>query len=359
MYFTLNGVTKTYDDNFIIAVNLLEEMNALNETLPSNELKITLDNTNGEFNMLNFQNMHEILASRPEIRLEFGLVIPATETIPESIEWVAMGTYFLNEWKNEKSAMTITLYGNDVFDMLSEVSYNNTVSNTLYNLAVDVLTKAGITNYLIDDSLKSLSAAFKERIDSRTALQHIGIASRAAVFQDRTGKVVIKPFTSLDGSSNYLSYAGQAWSVSGTAYPLVTTGAGMKYIDYDNMYEVPDISLEKSVYEVVISIYDGPTPRDVSYINTTINGKNGLSVRIDNPLITSSSLAASVADWIIKETNYNAIYKTNWRQNPILECTDVILVEDSFEAKKQTRIVKQEFIYEGYLMGNTESRGGI
>ena len=70
-------------------------------------------------------------------------------------------------------------------------------------------------------------------------------------------------------------------------------------------------------------------------------------------------MADKVAEWFIREINYNAIYTINWRQNPALECADMILVEDSFDAEKQTRIIKQEFNYKGYLEGVTESRGGV
>jgi hypothetical protein len=232
--------------------------------------------------------------------------------------------------------------------------------NNLYDLAVDILQKAGIVSYSIDNSLKNIPTnGFSERLDSRTALQHIGIASRSAVFQDRYGKVVIKPFTALDASSNYLTYCGQPLSYFGTVYPLVTNGFGMKTIDYDNVFEEPEVSLDKSIYEVVVNVYEATGTREIVRINTSINGKNGASFKIDNPLINTEELAVKVADWIIKESNYNAIYKTVWRQNPILECADVVLVEDSFDAKKQTRIYRQEFQYEGYLNGVTESRGGI
>lgn len=353
---TLLGTTNTYDDDTIMRMNILEEMSTLNDTIPSNELQLTLNNLDGAFNVLSYQNMQQIIASRPKVVVEFGLVISDTVT-----EWIPMGTYFLSEWKNDVGTKTITLTCNDVFNMLDAISYENTASNTLYNLAVDVLTKAGITSYSIDDSLKLITSNFTARLNSREALQHIGIASGSAVFQDRAGKVVIKPFTSLDASSNYLTYVGQSGLYAGVAgaYPLVTTGAGMKYVDFDNMYDIPEITLDKSIYQVVINVRVGDTTHEKVYTNTSIAGTNGASFNIDNPLIITDAMADKVAAWYIRESNYNAIYKANWRQNPILECTDVILVEDSFDAKKQTRIYKQEFKYEGYLMGITESRGGI
>ncbi|MCM3763440.1 hypothetical protein [Neobacillus niacini] len=362
IYFTLYGNTKMYDSK-IISLNLLEEMNTINNTLPSNELKVTLDNTAGDFNILNLSKQQEIIASRPKIVVEFGLDFEDGS----AIEWVPMGTYFLIEWKNETAAMSISLIGRDNLDMLSQVSYTPIAGSiTLYNLAVDVLTKAGITNYSIDDSLKLITTTgFSDRLDSRTALQHIGVASKSAVYQDRNGVIIIKPFKVLDQSSNYLSHAGSQRSALGgfyagaSSYPAVLTDFDMKIIDYDNIFQEPEVSLEKSPYEVIVNVYEPGGTREVVYINSSINGKNGASFKIDNPLINTESLAAEVAAWIIAESNWNAVYKTVWRQNPILECADVILVEDSFDAKKQTRIFKQEFEFIGYLRGNTESRGGI
>jgi hypothetical protein len=42
-----------------------------------------------------------------------------------------------------------------------------------------------------------------------------------------------------------------------------------------------------------------------------------------------------------------------------LECGDIVLIEDSFDMKKQSRITKQEFYFAGYLSGKTESKGGV
>jgi hypothetical protein len=70
--FTLNGVTNTYKDS-IVSINLLEEMSTINNSLPANELKVTLDNTQGDFDMLNMRNMQDIIASRPQIDVSFGV----------------------------------------------------------------------------------------------------------------------------------------------------------------------------------------------------------------------------------------------------------------------------------------------
>lgn len=351
--FTMDGVTKEYDENYIIGIDILEEMDTLSTTIPSNEARITLDNTDGEFNFLNLRNIHQILAKRPKIEIEIGL------ELGDTIEFVPMGTYYLIEWKNSIGAMTIELIARDNFDMLSQISYNSSINTNLYDLAVDILENAGITEYKIDESLKNIPTnGFPERLDSRTALQHIGVASKSAVYQDRYGKIMIKPFRILGQSDNFITYCGQQLMYTSPAtYSRVDEGYDMKNISFDNLFKEPEIKLDKSIYEVVVVVY--PEKTEEVFINTSIDGKNGTSFKIDNPLIQNVERAEEVAHWIIKESNINAIYKTQWRQNPILECGDMILVQDSFDAKKQTRIVRNEFEFRGYLRGYTESRGGI
>jgi hypothetical protein len=136
----------------------------------------------------------------------------------------------------------------------------------------------------------------------------------------------------------------------------------MKYLDFDAMYDVPEITLEKSIYQLVVKVYSTtPDVEPIEYLftNNAIEGTNGISFEIDNPLITTFLWAQDIANWYFREINYNAFFVIPWRQNPVLECADVILVEDSFGSEKQSRIIRQEFIYEGYLEGITTSRGGV
>lgn len=560
----LLGTVTTYDDDTIVRMNILEEMSTLNDSVPSNELQLTMTNENGDFDLLNFQNMAQILASKPTIKTELGLLLfqlseedsfninlagkiygsyvenpnkylyrytsalpnptdfssEATQshinnvtsqdgvtsalttatngytpyglfrfdiieiltrrygegiwmgatsrierallceqyvgyltaywrgygTTPtgntatlrlgsgssyfgtirnhtsganttlsigtssitsaitwdgyvnvavysgasdgvtasylrtdyiyldirvdpfEAVEWKQTGMFFLTEWKNEITNKIVTMTGRDYFSQFSETSYEPMGITNLKTLAHDVLTAGGVPaeNQIVDDSLNAITVRpFPERLDCRTAIQHIGIAGVSAVGQDREGNVFIKPFRAIDESSNFINYTTtqpSLWGYVGSGtYLLNDSGGGMKYLDFDQMYSEPVVALEKSIYQVVIKVYSNADadPAERLYINEFIQGTGGSSFTIDNPLIDSPELADNVAKWYIREMNYNAIYTVNWRQNPALECSDMILVEDSFSAEKQTRIIRQEFNYEGYLQGVTESRGGI
>lgn len=364
---------RIYDGDSIVSMKILEDVSTINESLPANEVQLTMDNSTGDFDILTFTNMAEILASKPTIFCELGLVLPDS-----SIEWLPMGKFIITEWRNDVTTKVISFVAHDYFMLFGDTNYEPSGIRNLYDLAKDVLTQAGVPaeDQIIDfDQLSPIETnGFMERLDCRTALQHIGICGIATVYQDRLGKVNIKPFqTILQTAKNLLYTRTQPSIIGGFAgndvYSVASTGSGLLYIDLDYMYDFPEITLERSPYQVAIKIYDPsipsippdqeiPEPTEMVFRQGII-GTNGSSFTIDNPLINSAEIATKVINWYFSELNYNAIYRFNWRQNPALECTDVVLVEDAFQANKQTRIYRQEFNYQGFLEGNAESRGGV
>jgi hypothetical protein len=82
--FTINGASTVYDDNYITQMSIVEEMSTLNDSIPSDELQVTLDNTGGTFNFLNMSNMHQIIAQRPKIEVELGLEV-------NKVTWASIG----------------------------------------------------------------------------------------------------------------------------------------------------------------------------------------------------------------------------------------------------------------------------
>lgn len=364
---------RIYDGDSIVSMKILEDVSTINESLPANEVQLTMDNSTGDFDILTFSNMAQILATKPTIFCELGLVLD-----DGSIEWLPMGKFIMTEWRPDVTTKVISFVGHDYFMLFGDTNYEPSGITNLYDLAKDVLTQAGVPeeDQIIDfDQLSPISTnGFSERLDCRSALQHIGICGIATVFQDRLGNVTIKPFrTILQTAINLLYTRSQPSLIGGFAgndvYSVISTNSGMLYIDLDYMFDYPDITLERSPYQVAVKVYDPsiptipegqavPEPTEIVFRQGVI-GSNGSSFTIDNPLINSIETATKVADWFFSELNYNAIYKFNWRQNPALECTDVVLVEDAFQANKQTRIYRQEFNYQGFLEGNSESRGGV
>lgn len=370
MVMTLNitNVRQFYDDT-VMKINILEEINVLNDSLPSNQLTLTMDNSSGVFNLLNFTNMPGILNSKPTIGIEFGLVIDDIGTV----EWKEAGWFIMTSWSTDFTNAQVTITGNDYFYVLGDIVYTplTTANLTLSDIANDVLAKGGvpIENRIIDPALDIVAGNFTDTTDCRSALQDIAIAGRVCVYQDRMGNVTFAPFTTIDKISNFLLYSRTQLSVSGNypganTFSIVNTESGMKLITYDEMFNPPDVTIDPTIYQLVINVYtqqaDGTwDSTEHIYPNETFNGQNGQSFTIDNQLVISVDIADKIADWYFSESNYNAEYKANWRGNPALEPTDLVLIEDPYNANKQTRVFRQEFNYEGYLTGTTESRGGV
>lgn len=345
------GVFQVYEGDKLVKVNLIEQMNVVGDTLPANELKFVIDNSNKEFNILNPSGFYRFLKERQEISLSIGVEIE-----DDLFEYVSMKGYYLTDWQSDEGALTTTFTARNVFELL-EKEYVQTVVKNLYELAVDVLIKAGIPKYFIDPTLKEIQTnGFIDKVTYRKALQCIGIASKSAVYQDRNGILIIKPFEILAESTSYVYFAGFDM-FTGMITPTVYSGYDMKNITFDNVYKEPQINLEKLLQALVMVVNINGVKTEYTYHNEGV--KEGAVMKCDNPLIISEEQASTIAKWIIAESNLRAIYQVNWRQNPTLECGDIVFIEDSYGAEKQSRITKQEFEFAGYLSGKTESKGGV
>ena len=324
------GVVQDYEGDMLIKVDITEQMAVVGDTLPANEIRFTVDNSSREFNILNPEGFYRFLKERQEVFASL-----AVEVLPGYFEYVQGGKFYLADWQSNEGALTTTFTARDALDILEQYEYQGLTGATLYSLAEAVLTGAGITSYSIDPALSSiaLSQGFPDTVSGRTALQHVGIAGRCAVYQDRDGVLTLKRYSPVSG---------------------VTP---VDEITFDNVYKEPQIKLDKLLKAITVTVYAGEVKTDYVYTNPGI--KEGAAIKCDNPLIQSEAQAAAVAAWIFEEYNSRALYSINWRQNPALECGDVVLVQDSFGASKKSRITKQDYSFQGYLGGKTESKGGV
>lgn len=347
------GVIRDYDDDKLIKLNIIEEMNIISDKIPSNEIRFTIDNSNKEFNILNPSGFYRFLKERQEVKASIGIEISEDE-----FEFIPMGKFYLTDWQSDEGALTTTFIARDIFELLENKEYTSINDTNLYDLAEDILIKANVENYYIDEELKNIPTnGFIKPLNARKALQYLGIAGKSAIYQDRQGILQIKQFKVLDErDTQYIYFAGPDM-FTGFVYVAVDEGYDMKNITFDNVYKEPQIKLDKLLYSLVMVVNNGEVKEEVTFYNEGI--KEGNSFKIDNPLINTLEHAGEVAEWIISEYNLRALYNINWRQNPCLECGDIVLVEDSFDAKKQSRIIKQEFEYAGYLSGKTETKGGV
>jgi hypothetical protein len=309
MYFKIDGVETLYSNADIVNLKIIEELSIISDTVSSNELTITMDNTDGDFSFLTLANVDLIISKKPTLRVEIAIQLADL-----SYEWITMGTYTLFEWRNEIGSLTVTMIARDTFDLLAEVPYGVLSTDTLYNIAVDLMTHAGITSYSIDSSLTSISAALDKSYSSRDVIQLIATAGKCIAYQDRLGVINIKPLTKTGVVLNYYTYAGFGYvgmpsmRTGLSNYMIANEGYDIKSITYNNMYSEPKIKLEKPIYSITIN--------GTTVVNTAVT--SGRTVTMDNPLIAAGRVT-EVATWIFAESAKTAVYETQWRQNPALE----------------------------------------
>lgn len=326
------GVVRVYQDNNLIKMSLTEDMDLSGSSLPTPEFKFTVDNANREFNILNPQGFYKFLQQRQQVIPEIGIEVTGTT------EYIKLGNYLLMEWQSDEGSLTASFTARTILETMSSFDYENQAAKynySLYQMAADVFQICGITDYLIDDSLKSIyTLGLVKKTSCRSVLQMIAIAACANVYITRSNTIVIK--------------------VSPLSMEDVVDSITM-----DNMYKEPQIALDNVVKSVNVPYFtDLDNKIDITANNEGVTNGNTLSLE-DNTLINTFEQATIVANWILRQKNYRAIFTVNWRGNAAHELNDVIAIENSYGQDKTAIITKNELDYEGYLQGKTEARGLI
>lgn len=352
------GIIQEYTGADLINFDVVEEMDLIGSTVPSNELHFTLNNQYRLFNILNPDGIYRFILPKQQIRAYMGLRIGEGEN---DFEFVSLGKYYLTEWQTDEGALTTSFTARDIFDQLGKMQYTNSLTDTnLYALAENIFLQAEITDFSIDDKLTGESTkGFSEPVNAREALQDIAIAGRSVIYQDRQGKVIIKRMEALSIGTGYITYPSPDMYAGALSFPEVTNDYGFQAIDFENTFSEPQVKLNEAIDSLVFLVKDGTENGTEYTFQNPVTIRGGVSFKIENPLINSGTDAEQVANWMFEEYNVRGYYTANWRQNPALGCGDAIMVENSFGDEKKARIVKQNFQYEGFLTGNTEAIGGV
>lgn len=321
------GIVKIYTDNNLIKMDLVDEMDIITKTLPSSEFKFTADNANRDFNILNPDGFHKFLQQRQNVVPEIGVLVGTTT------EYIQLGNYYLMEWSSDEGSLTATFTARNIIDLMSSFDYENLVAKTsysLYQMAVDIFNMCGVVNYEIDPALQNIQTkGLVKKTNCRNVLQMIAVAGMCNVFVTREDKLILKQ----------LSF-----------------GSPVDTIDMDNMYNEPQIELDKVVKSVEVAYYSDINTKLLTTINNTDKGE---ALKVDNTLINTVGHANNVGNWILNQRNYRAIYTANWRGNPAHELSDIMIIEDSYNQNNKTIGTKIELTYQGYLEGKTEARGMV
>lgn len=315
------GIIQLYKDKQIINCNLTREISVFNENIPSHELDFEIDNLSKEFNLINPTGVYAYLQKRQLVSLRMGVVLENGKN-----EFLNMGKYYLSEWETKN--LTATLKAKDSISFLEEIKYSNSTMQTksLKEFVIEILNYAGISEYVIDESLSNISSTTAiEETSIKELLKQIAIASNCVLFVDKEDKVNIVKLA--ENISNNITLA--------------------------NMYDVPNILLDEIVNRIKVSYFIAGNSNELIISSDEINGKEKT---LSSIFINTLEHAQTVGEYMLSLYQNRLKYKMDWRQDLDIDVNQKVNIEDDFEENKDIVITKQEFKYSGYLSGNSEGR---
>lgn len=184
------GISNTFTNKEVKSYVAKDFVSPIAETVPSQDLTLVVDNQNLYYSPDNPESALAYMEVGQEIKVEFGYDVTGNG----DIEWLPEITTYLKNWSaNDVEAKFV---GTDRFDYLTDKYYKGHFYKdgiTLYDLAIDVLADAGITDsreYFLDPYLKTIVVYNPMPIVTHAAaLQIIANAGRCALSVDRQKRI--------------------------------------------------------------------------------------------------------------------------------------------------------------------------
>ena len=379
----LFGYEKKFEMKDILSVNHTLSIDPISSSLPYEKLTLKVNNFSKDYNPDNPQGTWVYFSNGQPLSIRYGV------QIDDRIEWVEAGRLFLSD------APTVdgTSASFDAVDAISTLTdtYNKGVwvegGTTLYDLAVSVLEDAGVTNYVLPDSLMDIiTTSPLPMVSHRECLQMIANAGECILYTNPYGEVVIENQTHddtpidfhLDFSKMFekpiVRKTEKLKSVDVMVHSLrvspnkdelcKNTGidiSGVREIQvmYDCATDVEAtvhggellsatyyartafLEIEAdSIVDVIVSGYK--IIDDASVVSTKVSDI-GEVCPMDNPLITGADRAKNVGEWVATYLESRNTYDLNFRQDFTLDINDVVYIRSDFEDNIPARITKLQF----------------
>lgn len=205
------GLGRVYDDSVILNVKQTNDVDPLSRWLPKEKLTFSIIDFPQDYNPDNPNGIYTAIDTASPVEISYGLDLSDGTT-----EWLKPDRYILTAKPtvdNNKATFTATGYT----DLLTHEYYKGkyyTNGRSLYNLAVDVLKDAGVTEYRLDSSLKSIKSNIPLPVDKcNNLLQMIAHAGMCTLYTTDENVVVIEKF-----EPRFQSNPDNYEFVSGTGY---------------------------------------------------------------------------------------------------------------------------------------------
>lgn len=184
------GYGLVYYNDSVMASSLESYVSPIGADIPQIDFTVTLKNYDKYFNVDNPKSAINFLETGQEMDIYYGYQLPESG----EIEWIRGNHLLCSEWESDD--YTATIRCQDVFRNMDTEYYQGMYTpagRSYYDLAVEILRDAGVTEYYLDPRLKKLYTKNPlQRMQHKEALQIIANACRCVLLQSRTGVIQIK-----------------------------------------------------------------------------------------------------------------------------------------------------------------------
>lgn len=184
------GYGLVYYNDSVMSSSLDSYISPIGADVPQIDFSVQLKNYDHYFNVDNPKSAINFLETGQEMEIFYGYQLPDSE----EIEWVRGNHLLCSEWESDD--YTATIRCQDIFRNMDSEYYKGTYTSagrSYFDLAKEILTDAGLSDYYIDPRLKKLYTKNPlPRVQHKEALQIIVNACRCVLSQTRFGSVQIK-----------------------------------------------------------------------------------------------------------------------------------------------------------------------
>lgn len=184
------GYGLVYYNDSVMGSTLDSYVSPIGADVPQIDFSVQLKNYDHYFNVDNPKSAINFLETGQEMEIYYGYQLPDTG----EIEWVRGNHLLCSEWESDD--YTATIRCQDIFRNMDSEYFRGvyaTAGKSYYDMALEVINDAGLTDYYIDPRLKNLYSKNPiPRVTHKEALQIIANACRCTLSQTRYGTVQIK-----------------------------------------------------------------------------------------------------------------------------------------------------------------------
>lgn len=321
------GIGIYFDSKKILSATKKEHISPISEELPTIDFSVTVDNKDRAYDVENEESTVNFLEIGQSIEALYGQAMD-----DGTIEWIPGTSLALKSWSADDTEMSFQ--ASDRFDGMDGTYYRGQYhpdGMSLYDLAVDVMTDAQVDyrEYWIDPYLRDVLVVNPmPAVAHKEALQLIANAGRCILYQDRTGRIILKSsfVPDMEAASDNETYFSHTSAILDQAEKEAYALPGQDYTGTSG-----------AQYFLPRQTTNGATYLNTGYVSEAVAEEDGLFA--DNPTVEITTEAAYKCFGLTLE------FGRNWPDTVIFHAyyNNVVMEDYTVPGLTQTYVVSHEF----------------